>query len=178
MKNKTITFFDNYNNYDYDQIKELLIEENIDENRNNLTWINYNPTDEQIEDYSIFLQEVDFRDIEELFSKYLKEHTLIVSSSDSSINGYIIEDVSDFLRLTREAYYIIIKEENNRLILNYSIYNSSFSYTELKELNKKGLDLINDNRYLKEFYLEDNDIKKLLSSKCSKKANFSKNVGW
>lgn len=179
MKNKTITFFDNYNNYDYDQIKELLIEENIEENKNNLTWINYNPTDEQIEEYSYFLQDVDFGDIKELFNKYLKEHTLIVSCSNNScINGYIIEDVSDFLKLIEEAYYIVIKEENNNLILNYSIYNSSFSYTELKELNKKGLDLINNNRYQKEFYLEDKDIKKLLSNQYSKKAMFSKNVGW
>lgn len=174
MKNKTITFFDNYNNYDYDQIKELLIEENIDENKNNLTWINYNPTDEKIEEYSSFLQEIDFKEIEELFTKYLKEHTLIVSSSDSSINGYIIEDVSDFLNLIREAFYIVIKEENNKLILNYSIYHSPFSYTELKELNKKGLDLINSNRYLKEFYLEDNDIKNYYLASVVKKPTSQK----
>lgn len=173
-KNKTI-IFDNYNGYDYNTVKEHLIDLHIENNEDNMTWINYNPTDEEIYEEADWLQTVDFSDFRDELDIFLKDKTLIVAcdNENNDEHGKIIETVNDFEDLVCDCDYITIVDNKGVLEVNFAKHNSGFCYTTLKLLNDKGVDYINDHKYDGSYDLTEDDIKKLLSSYYSTKPRFA-----
>ena len=167
---KKVTIFDNYNGYGFEEIKQAMIEENIQENENNLTWINYEPNENDVIDYSIFLQDIDWKYLEDELDKYLTHNTLIVATNNDWINGTVLNSVEDFCELINDCDYVVMYDDNGSLHLNFARHNSGFCYTELKLLTNKG------KKYLKNHNLDLNDkeIKTLLSKTYSKKPNYAK----
>ena len=167
---KKVTLFDNYNGYSYEEIKQYLINLHIENNKDNMTWINYQPTDEDIYEYTDFSQDMDWQDLESELKNYLTNHTLIVSSDSDWINGTILDSIEDLCELVCDCDYIEMYDEDGILHLNYAKHNSGFAYTELKLLTNKGKEYLE--RHNKED-LSKQEIKTLLSKTYSKKPNYA-----
>ena len=171
QKTRKVTLFDNYNGYDYEEIKQYLIDLHIEDNRDNMTWINYNPTDEDILEEANWQEKTDWDELEsELENYFNNNHTLIVSSDSDWINGTILDSIEDFSDLVCDYDYIVMYDEDGILHLNYAKHNSRFAYTELKLLTNKGKE------YLEKHDKNDlskEEIKTLLSKTYSKKPDYA-----
>lgn len=170
-KTRKVILFDNYNGYDYEEIKQYLIDLHIENNKDNMTWINYQPTDENIYEYADFSQDMDWQDLESELKNYFTNHTLIVSTDSDWINGTILDSIEDLCELVCDCDYIEMYDEDGILHLNYAKNNSGFAYTELKLLTNKGKEYLE--RHNKED-LSKQEIKTLLSKTYSKKPSYAR----
>ena len=177
MNNKFI-IFDNYNNYDHDLIKEYLIEDYTEENEDNLTWINYNPSEEDIQEYASDLERTDWNNTLFNFKEYFNKDMVLITSNSRYFSGFLMTSIDDLLKFIEDCDLVAIREEDDCLYLDFHSSNNLFSNTvELKALNKKGLNILK--KYNNDIYdIPEKDIRKLITDNYSEKALFTTVIGW